>query len=221
MRTPLDDIDFVRLTQAHAEEAFAVTCDVFANSSVLHQAMDVGLAEYRHYLRASFDAIWRQNLSLVAIDRQYDHVVGCVVACDYFAQPDYPCDAPDSLKPIKALLRQLEALAADSRQRDAGHTLLVDMAIVKPEYRGRGIYRTLRERVHESGYNAGFTRVLGELSSTAAQRTCIEHFGHTVVAEIKFAEFEYEGCKPFACITDPPSLVLVEGPLTGPTTAHR
>jgi len=87
------------------------------------------------------------------------------------------------------------------------------MAVVSSSYRHRGVYRRLREVVHCVGHNAGFKRVVGELSSAATQRVCVAEFGHTVCAEIHYDAFEFSGRRPFCLIRDPCSIQLVEGEL--------
>jgi len=91
--------------------------------------------------------------------------------------------------------------------------MLVDMAVVSSMARGQGIYRKLRESAHLIGREAGFSRVIGELSSAATQQLCINRLKHKVCAEIVYSTYEYKNQKPFASIKEPKSIVLVEGDL--------
>jgi len=41
----------------------------------------------------------------------------------------------------------------------------------------------------------------------------VNEFGHTVIAEIQYGEFDFSGRRPFSIIRDPASIQLVEGEL--------
>ncbi len=210
----LEDISITRLSDEYANEAFLLACKVFVQSSVLHTAVGADLEEYQHYMRPSYDAMIAGGLSTVAINSQNNSVIACLIACDYNVQSAHPDGMPESAKPINALLNSLDAAYRQCRQIENGQYMLVDMATVHPAAEGRGIYTALRQATHQLGREAGFQRVVGELSSAATQQVCIKHFGHKVRAEIEYDSFRFEGQKPFAMIKQPKSIQLVEGELT-------
>ena len=164
-------------------------------------------------MREPFKAMWQQGLSLTAIDTTTNELAGCLLACDYTRQSQTTRPIPKPLKPVNALLQNIEKTYKQERSFATGEYLLVDMAVVKPDYEGHGIYRNLREYAHAIGVDAGFNWVIGELSSAATQHLCLEHFGHTIKVEIDYASFDYKGTKPFVCIEEPSSIILVEGAL--------
>jgi len=208
-----DSIEITRLTTENADDALTLACNVFTDASVIHAAVGVTTAEYRDYMRIPFEAMWRQGLSLIAIDRETNELIGCLIACDYGMQAQIPANVPDKLKPVSALLNKLENRYREYRSVRPRQAMLVDMAVVKPTSRGGGIYRRLRETAHQLGRDAGFKWVVGELSSRATQHLCVDSFGHKVVAEIDYASFYYMEKAPFANIKNPPSILLVEGQL--------
>ncbi len=212
-RNPINSVEITPMTSDNSHEAFSLACKVFVNASVLHTAMDVTFKEYREYMRASFEVMWKQGLSIIATDTNSNELIGCLVACDYQTQTKNSAKIPNKLKPVIALLRDLEEIYLQNRQIEPGQFMLVDMAVVKPEASGRGIYRKLREKAHQIGREAGFRNVVGELSSAATQHLCINRFGHKVCAEIEYTSFNYLGRRPFAAIKEPPSIILVEGDL--------
>lgn len=207
------NVEITPLTKEVSRESFFLVCEVFATDSVLHSAVGISIEDYRRYLQASFKKMWKQGLSLVAIDRTNDELVGCLVACDYTAQGESNAQVPPELHAVNALLRKLENIYRLNRQLVPGKYMLIDMAIVKPTVRGSGVYRKLRESAHQVGREAGFSLVVGELSSSATQHLCINRFGHKVCAEIEYASFQYMDETPFAKIKDPKSIVFVEGEL--------
>jgi len=202
------------LTEEHAREAFSLACEVFVKSSVLHASTDISVEEYRNYMSPSFQAMTDQGLSLVAVDTHKNELVGCLVACDYLTDGSELTDTPDSMKPINAILNDLDSIYRKKRpQLQYGQCMLVDIAAVSPASRGKGIYRLLRETAHQLGREKGFNYVVGELSSMATQRLCVDRFKHEIIAEIEYSTYEFMSRLPFSEIRTPQSILLVEGEL--------
>jgi len=208
-----DNVKISRLTSDCASDAFSLACEVFVEASVLHAAINISVEEYKHYLAGSFEAMWRQGLSLVVTDTQTNEIIGCLIACDYLTQDQSLITVPDKLKPVNALLNRLDEMYRNNRQLETGQCMLVDMAVVIENARGQGIYRKLRESAHQIGRKAGYTLVVGELSSTATQQLCVSRFNHKVCAEIEYSSYKYKEHYPFSTIETPRSIILAEGNL--------
>lgn len=191
----------------------------FASDSVLHAALHVDAESYRPYVQAWLEPSIAQGLSWTIIDEPSRRMAACLLAMDYDI-PDMDSYMPERLLPMKALFAKLDAAYAAVRGDDQ-RVALVDLAVVSPAFRQRGLYRQLREAVHQDAYDQGFTHVVGELSSAATQRVCIEQFGHRVVAEVPFESFEFEGQRPFASIISPSAIRMVEGQLPDPSPLDR
>jgi len=201
------------LTSESSAEAFSLVCKVFVEASVLHTAMNISIEEYREYMASSFEVMRNQNISLIAKDTRSDKLVGCLIACDYMTQTPVLTSIPDKLKPVNAILKSLDDIYRKNRQLEEGQCLLVDMAVVTPAARGQGIYRMLREAIHQLGREAGFSHVVGELSSAATQHLCVNRFKHKIRAEIEYSSFKYRNQNPFLSIKNPSSIVLADGDL--------
>ena len=89
-------------------------------------------------------------------------------------------------------------------------SLLVDIAVVAADAANTGIYQQLRLALERNAADAGFEKIFGELSSAATQRVCVEKSNHKLVAEIPYQKFIYKNRKPFASISSPESIQLVE-----------
>lgn len=209
------------LTAARAEAAFALATEVFVAGSTVHRALGVGLEAYRAHLRPSFDAMAGEGLSVVAVESDTSAVVGCLVATDFARQFDAG-HAPDGpLAPLAALTAALAGAYARVRGVPApGQVVLVDMAAVAPTGRGQGVYLRMRQAAQALAREKGYSRVVGELSSAATQHVVRDVLGHSVVAEVRFADFLWRGERPFAGIVAPKSIVLTEG-LLGPGEGRR
>jgi len=206
-------IEITPIENQFTEETFSLLTKIFVSESVLHKAMDISLQEYRHYLWESFKGMTQRDIVLIAKHKNTSEILGCIVACDYHANESFNTWQPSALRPITKLLNDLQAIYDKSQKNNPGECLLVDMAVVKQNARGQGMYGKLRESVHQAGKEAGFIRVVGELSSTRTQKHCVSNLQQKVCAEIEFASFEFEGNYPFVAIDDPASIILVEGQL--------
>ena len=202
------------LDQANAVAAFNLVCDEFANGSVLHKVLGVTPEVYRAYLRDQFFLVIEQNLSLIAINIDKGNILGCLIACDFLGHETPTAQIPARFKPLSALLHQLESEYLKKRSIDTGDCMLVDLAVVSRQASGLGIYQKLRDEAKELARVAGFRYLVGELSSAATQHVCVNRMGHSVITEVEYATFEYDGQFPFAQINQPTSIQLVELELT-------
>lgn len=209
------DINYqiVALEKERFAEAVDFTCAAFVRGSVLHRALDIPVADYITYSKPSLYLVLEEGLSFVAIDVKTDSIIASILAGDYHSALAPNVDRPDFMRPIDALLDQLRHSYIADRVITKGTALLVDMAVVSAAARGLGIYSNLRQAVHAQGRDMGYEIVLGELSSAYTQSYCVGTLGHTVVNQIAYSEFEYDGTIPFLSIDNPPCIQLVEGML--------
>ena len=193
------------------DPAFDLATRAFVDASTLHRALGIGLAEYRAYLRPSFEAMAAQDLSVAATDARTGELAGCLLVTDYRRQPGAAC--PSSLAPLAALVAALRRSYERRGAPAPGEAILVDMAAVAEGARGRGVYRRMRAAAEARAASRGFRRVVGEASSAATQHVLLERLGHRRRAEIAYRGFAFGGGHPFASIARPPSIVLAEGDL--------
>lgn len=195
------------LEPAQYGAAFDLVTDVFVASGTLHRALDIGLEEYRAHLAPGFDRVVRQGHSSVAVDEATGDILGALIAMDYAnLWRKGPLD-PEPFAAISALGAELRA----SYPKPApGSALLVDMAAVTTGASGRGLYRAMRADAQDRARGQGFQKVVGELSSARTQRHLVGSLGHKVLGQVWFDRFVHDGRRPFAAITEPPSLQLVE-----------
>ncbi len=206
------DIVIGPLGPEQADAAFELATRVFAAGSTLHTALGIGLAEYRDYLRPQFGSMLAEGLSVAATTEPGGALAGCLLATD-LAGTMHPGAVSAKFAPLAALT---EALCRQYRQfRDfgAGEVVLIDMAAISEGYACRGVYQALRQAAQERAREKGYAWVVGELSSVATQHVALNRLGHQKRAEIRFAEFEHGGARPFAAITEPLSIILAEGAL--------
>ncbi len=199
------DTHIRQLLASDTDEVTALLGQHFVTESVLHTALGVDPCAWQSTLQADLDIAVSEACSVVA-ESANGALVGCVLAWTC-AQATPISD--HSSDPLRALLAALRRGATPPRD----NTLHVDMAVVAPDKRGAGLYRRMRETVHNRASAKGFDWVRGELSSAATQMVCRANFGHKLLHEIAFASFTWHSESPFSGIESPPTIQLVEGQL--------
>ena len=193
--------------------AFTLATQVFIEESTLHRALGVGLGEYRDYLRPSFEEMVGEGLSVAAIDRDSDKLLGCLIVTDFHHQLSAKIDKHPKFAPLSALTAEVTRQYGQKRSISASEVILVDMGAVSEDARGQGVYQQMRGAVHRTARNKGFKWVVGELSSSATQHVVLKGLGHKKMAEVHFETFEFGGEYPLKAIEEPPSIILAEGEL--------
>lgn len=198
------------IEQEMAHEVFAFVCREFVQGSELHRAAGVELAEYTDYFRDSFISMVAEGHSLVAVDESSNSILGCLLAGRF-----QPCTlnsdgTPESILPIKAILVALEDKCLPRLSRPLEETVLVDIAMVTAAANGKGHYTALRRALHHRAEGLGFTSVVGELSSIASQKVCVERLGQRLVGQVDYGTFQFNGGYPFSSIDNTDSIQLVE-----------
>ncbi|WP_146345186.1 hypothetical protein [Falsiphaeobacter marinintestinus] len=206
-------IQILPLTKDRMPEAFALATKVFIDASTLHRVLGVDVDIYREYLRAPFQQMIEQGLSVAAIDTATDKMVGCLILSDYVCQPSADVARFPTFLPLSALAGELDQQYRAKRTLAPGQAALVDMGAVSPDAGGSGIYQMLRSKAHKIAREKGFRWIIGELSSAATQHVILTRLGHKKMAEVRFDSFQINGRCPFRKITEPPSIILAEGPL--------
>jgi hypothetical protein len=202
--------DICRLDHRWCEAAFELATEVFVRHSHLHLAVGADLSSYRANVAADFYRDVMDGLSLVAIDRRYNTVIGVLLVRD-FTKPALVQINDTCYAPIVAVTNQLAADYQRGRHISAGEVALVDMAAVNPDFAGQGVYRALRMALAVHAYECGYRFVVGELSSVVTQRLVLDRLHHKNCAELVLADFIYDGKRPFAAIHTPAKIILAEG----------
>lgn len=198
------------LTTDHSNQALQLVANEFSAGSPLHRAMGITQQEYLEYLSDGWNnyAFGGPVKSLGAFCKSSQQLIGCLIASHFPVSFDNLDTLPQKHKPIAALLQELENEYL-KHNYCIDRSLLVDLAVVRHDHRGSGIYQQLRAALHNNAASSGYKTVFGELSSSSTQYVCANKSAHQVVAEINYKDFNYGGRAPFATIEDPHSIQLV------------
>ncbi|KAG1702943.1 Agmatinase [Nymphon striatum] len=119
-------------------------------------ALDIGLNDYRKYLRRSFEAMIAEGLSVVAIDQDNEEVIGCLIVSDFHRHISPSFNGDSKFAPLAALTSELCAQYQLYRSINSGEAILVDMGAMSSNASGKGIYQQMRSFVQENAKQLGF-----------------------------------------------------------------
>lgn len=201
------------MVEEQHQSAFELATSVFVQNSQMHRALKVTLSEYQLYLRPAFDDLISEGLSIGAVEAKSNRLIGCMIVGDYSNQLTSRKTVETRFDPLVAVTEKLRSSFGGRNKVEPGQIALIDMGAVLPGCGGKGIYKTLRNKVHEVARQQGFIQIAGELSSAATQHVVINLLGHQPMARLSFREYEFAGTWPFASIDEPEEYILAIGDL--------
>ena len=123
------------INETWTASAFELATEVFVRHSNLHKAVGADLSSYRAYVAKGFYRDVADGLSLMAVDRTENTVMGALIVRDFIANAPPQLD-DTRYAPIVAVTSHLESIYRRQRQIFAGEVALVDMAAMHPDYAG-------------------------------------------------------------------------------------
>ncbi len=200
-----------RLVEARDVPAVAkLLSEVFNRSEPLALAAGQSLRD-THRLASVFGAKGaRERLAVAAFDADDDSLVGAAIAHDFGTPVPAPLDdlGAESL-PIIALIDTLEASYRRTRAIEHGAYAHVFMIGVAAQMSGRGVAGQLVESVLANARKRGYRFALTEATSVGSQRV-FRRAGFRELDAASYAEFEFNGDRPFAGIEAPRGALLME-----------
>ncbi|MEM7258402.1 MAG: hypothetical protein AAF404_13575 [Pseudomonadota bacterium] len=197
-------------TEHYAADTKKLLCSEFCPNSVLHQAAGITEREFANTLTDNWAAIIDECPvpPLVAVDKDTDQVLGCLLPAPFPTDFGNIDTLPAGRKKIARLLQALENQYLQTNHK-LQKALMVDIASVSRTAGGHGIYQQLRQDIQSIAANAGYTHIVGALSSAITQRVCVEKMQQKIVAEIIYQHYRDNGEAPFFSISHTRSIQLV------------
>lgn len=198
------------LASCHEPDLQSLLVNEFCPNSVLHRAAGISTVEYQQALTKSWNStLCATELSpLVAVNTDTGQVIGGLIPAPFPTDFSALGSLSVKRKKVATLLHALEKQYL--KKRPSGqNAILVDIAVVSKAAGGHGIYQQLRRQIQQVAAAAGYTHIVGALSSAITQRVCVDKMQQQVVAEIVYAEYRLNGETPFSSITSTRSIQLV------------
>jgi GNAT superfamily N-acetyltransferase len=211
-RTELDHIAIGPARPEEAEALLQLFVDVFHNREPLTTA--VGFSRRRMlelgrsvYLGPGREALEKGLWWMARDSSRGDALAGFAVCNDLAADVhqqvprDMTAEEADRVAAFVALQQELHRPLAERFDFAPGHCLHISALGVAPAYEGRGLATRLLSAVLDRARAAGFQSAVAECTGPAS-RKCHEKCGFASLHRVRPCEFDLQGTRPFADITD-------------------
>ncbi|MCJ8271637.1 MAG: hypothetical protein MJK04_19835, partial [Psychrosphaera sp.] len=155
------------------------------------------------------EKLQQEDLSFVAIDQASCAIVGVVVNKDYTVAPVAEDLMFSAAKPIFTLVDELDVLAtelADVKPKEVFHLYIL---AVQSDTAGQSVGQQLVTKSFNLAIDLGYKKIATEATGPISQHIAGQKFGAREVAKINYRDFEFEGKKVFATITEVESCLLL------------
>lgn len=199
--TVLNDIHYMPMQFSHIDEVADILTSAFISFEPGAIALNIAKSEMIDFVHHLCLRIYKQNLSIVAIDVQdNDRVVGAFIAHDL--QDDlssiHVCEA---LLPMMTLI---DEAIGEIQPLDDKKTLDQVMIGVDLAYAGKGIAAHLIDLSRRQAIVLGYERFIGVMTSPVTHHIAkqVNAGGHHHLIEKRYADFRYEGHNIFDDINE-------------------
>ncbi|MFK5977616.1 MAG: GNAT family N-acetyltransferase [Rhizobiaceae bacterium] len=156
----------------------------------------------------------RENLSVVARSSDTGDTVGALLAHDFGTPPpDEIGPLVPTFEPLLAFLGQLEDKYRTTHTIAEGDFVHVFMIAVDDAWSGKGIAQQLLQACMSNGASNGYRFALTEATSDLS-RHVFRNIGFQELHFASYEDFEFQGTRPFASISDHKGCALMEMKIT-------
>ncbi len=202
------DYTICTLTVDHQKSAIDLFTKSFCDSEPITKHLNIKYEDYEDFARDVVHKAVKEGMSVVAINSR-NHVIACVIAED-LAKPFEPTLSKyPKLKPIYSLLAQLSAPFLSDKKFIPGKIAHIWIAIVNPEYRGKGMSTAIGMACAticmRKGYEFAYTEFTNELSEKILHHYKVYELCNT----IDYNTFTFEDKKPFQGLNGKASAYII------------
>ncbi|MDJ0842560.1 MAG: hypothetical protein QNK37_39035 [Acidobacteriota bacterium] len=213
----IDGIRYEQLKQDNLQGAITCVSHSFIQNEPMAAHLGITIDEFLHFAGAFYPTLIEPGLSFVAVDEEIDQVVGVRISEDFYDEleesPEIPGLSPKFF-PLFTLLEELGAEYKKTHNWQHGKYIHMFMIAVEDGYQGRGIAPNMNKMFFRHVKGLGFTHAITEPTGLISQHILKNKFGFKVLHEIKYADFVFDGEKPFADLLEHPSAMLMEKDLS-------
>lgn len=193
------------LQEEDVEVAARFASEVFTAGEPLCRALALTSDDMFGFCLSICRAAARQGLGVVARNSA-DAIVAFSISERWPSDIVFGAEC-ERLGPINEFLGQMEH-DFDRRHSDDKAALHLFIIGTRKDYEGRGIVKTLVADNQEQARRAGLPRVYTEATSNS--QFLFASLGYSTQLELPYADFEFQGARPFASIDSPTSAQLME-----------
>lgn len=206
------DIELIKITEDFLPALFnsAQRCFPAPDGEVMAKHLKIHPIDYYSYNQYVCAKALEDNLSFLAYDRLSQELVGFLIIEPLATAPAYSqFKISPKFGPLIAILEYLDAEYLESRGAEVEDTLHLYMLGVDDNFRGLGIGQSLVQKAISEAQRLGFRRLIAEATGFGSQKL-LRDLGFLVRLETAYAEFSWQGHRPFEGMLGPTHCQLVE-----------
>ena len=207
----IEGVRYELFTMAHAEGVTKVITEAFTKYEPMTVEQNIPEEAFIHFFQKLLPKAEAEGLTTVAIDEASGEVVGAMVSDDIGEPP--PCDFEDiheGFGPIFTLLEKLDNWYLENRPEpkpgEYAHFFMIGTLV---GYKTRNIGFHLLDLAVANAKARGYKYGLAEVTGRISQHLFINRCGFVRHHEIFYRDYEFNGQRVFASISDHPSSMLV------------
>ena len=207
-----DGIRYEMLSEANLFGAVRCVSESFTKNEPMSRHLGITQAEFANFAQACYSELIDEQLSLVAIDENTNQVIGVRISEDYCRQDQelYIDGLSPKFFPLFSLLDELALKFRQLRKILPGTYAHMFMVAVAEGFTSRGIAPTMYRLFLNIAIKRGFTWAVTEPTGMISQHILGTKFGFHELHRVKYADFEFEGTRPFADLMGHECAMLME-----------
>ena len=188
----------------HRGAVLEMVSTAFADDDPLARSQSIDASSFRKLVDGLYPGFLASGLSFVARDPAHDVIAALVLAESFEQGGD---EGSDAIAAIIDLARRRYFAELPARDARLAH---IHFVASSPDYRRQGLVQRVVEACLQQAGNLRFDRILVEASGNRSRALLEKHFGFQPRAQIEYADFTWQGKKPFAAIAGHGGLCLME-----------
>ncbi len=191
MSTVQTEFTIRTLTKDYMDSALQLFVKSFCDSEPITKHLKMTYKDYEPFAKDVLEKATREGMSVVAIDRK-NEVIACAIAED-IVNPFVPnMTSYPKMKPIFALLNELDKPFMTGKQFVKGKIAHVWIAVVSQDYRGKGLSTAIDMACGELAVRKGFDFAYAEFTNDVSEKITHHYDVYKLCHSIKYEDFALE-----------------------------
>jgi len=191
MSTVQTEFTIRTLTKDYMDSALQLFVKSFCDSEPVTRHLKMTYKDYEPFARSVLEKATREGMSVVAIDKS-NQVIACAISED-IVNPFVPdVRSYPKMKPIFALLNELDKPFMTGKNFLKGKIAHVWIAVVSPEYRGKGLSTAIDMACGELAVRKGFDFAYAEFTNDVSEKITHHYDVYKLCHSVKYEDFTLE-----------------------------
>ena len=204
------DFTVQKIEQDSAEEAANLLVAVFNEREPLAHLDSSDPQEFSEYILYLSHKCAEEGLGFIAREMSSNEIIGVVLSSDLSESVNAEKSPDETLEnPISALIHSLNSSYFTKGTLEENTYLNIKFVATNGDFKGKGVVTELISTCIKAAQERGFKYAQAEATGNISQHIFTSRFGFEEKASIKYTEFEFDGKKPFATITEHEGIKLL------------